>query len=290
MMRREAKNMFGRKQLAWAALLLFISSWYLEQARCQMAEPTLITPVYDQLQAARDGSVDDDESERAVRLARDSGRAEYVSLLLEIAQKRGTGGKRSDVAFEALHAADALADIRMELLAFARNHHNEPWLARCAILILAREYEKETYQLLKSIYDESQVNFVRNAAVEAHTIKSLETRLRAHERPADQIALVLRCFLCDWNTFTLGDKELHGKQFPRAVWTQRRLRELSTEHPKLAAEAVLMDSKYRNRSEVLSRSYREFLSKFLGDDSRTEFGRLMETQKEGLPTIKGTEK
>jgi hypothetical protein len=217
--RREAKNIFRQMRLSLAALLLFITSCYLEQARCQTAEPTRSTAVHNQLQAARDGSSDDNESERAVRLARDSGRAQYVSLLLEIAQKRGTDGRRSDIAFEALHAADALADIRMELLAFARNHHNEPWLARCAILILAREYEKETYQLLKSIYDESKVNFVRNAAVEAHTIKSLETRLRAHERPADQIALVLRCFICDWNTFTLGDKELHSKQFPRAVWT-----------------------------------------------------------------------
>lgn len=239
------------------------------------------------LKGVQQGTVSNEPEEKikAVREARDTGSPEHIPSLLQIAQIYAEPRKDAEnlpwpvrdanLAFEALDAADALGDIKQELLSYAQDHKRRMYLACCAIRILGRDADAGLMAKLEKIHEKSTHNYVRGAVSEARTAFTVNRHLKGLETPREQTAFVLSRFGCDWNPIVEVTQESESRKKPVYVWSQNQLLRLSKLYPAEVARAV-HDLEYASTMDaVYNRSFREYVvNHFLSKEAKIDFRKL----------------
>jgi hypothetical protein len=206
----------------------------------------------------------------SVQQLSEAGGPDTAALLRRVAELSSTTGNRR-VTFDALDGLDKVGDQRSYLLDAARGHAQNKWLAYHAIIVLGRDATyADVWDALSALRSEISDAELLGALALAERVRYLEEQYSSRPEPADRLRFVLDTFRTEWNPITQAGGEIDRGTDPQAVWSQRKLRELSAENPEGTADAVAQA--YRvSVSGPSAWRYRRFLAQFLGPDAQERF-------------------
>lgn len=223
------------------------------------------------LEAYLDGAESDEHVRTAVRRAGAEHRTEMAPTLRRVAETSSASGAPS-VASEALFALRRLGEPLDYFLAAADRHRENKWLAYNALLILGSDAERpDVRERLRSLRSETSDAHLLGAVAIAERVAYLDEQYSALATVDERLSLVLDNFRTDWNPITLEPGKADAGTDPRAVWAQRKLRELSDEDPDRCAQRVAGARPPMEVSEAAADAYRQFLAGFLSEAAAERF-------------------
>ena len=192
--------------------------------------------------------------------------------LRRIAKDSASTGNRM-ATFDALAELRDSGEPREFFLDAIRRHGRDKWLAYHAIIVLGPDaMDDEVWQVLRQVRSEISDAELLGAIALAERVRYLEDTYNGL-RDDERLGYVLNTFRTEWNPISLEGGQVDRGTDPQAVWSQRKLRELSEQNPAAAAAAVA-----RVRREGLNESqawiYRRFLAGFLAPGAQEAFRAL----------------
>jgi hypothetical protein len=180
---------------------------------------------------------------------------------------------------------DALAELRVGgepneyFLDAARRHTEDKWLAYHAIVVLGPEAtDDEIWDVLRKIRSETSDAELLGAIALAERVRYLEDTYAGLASLDERLGYVLNTFRTEWNPITLAGGQVDQGTDPQAIWSQRKLRELSEQDPAAVAAGVA-GAQREGLSEAQAWAYRRFLSQFLAPEALKAF-RAIEPREE----------
>ena len=225
------------------------------------------------------GEVDNPAAREAVVQAGLSADQTRVPLLKEIAQATSTDRNRK-VTFDALYSLWQLGESREYFRENARAHQRNKWLAYYSILVLGSDPDDEkTIEVLIEIKAASTDNQIRGAIAEAERVRFLAGEYGQQQTPQQKSSFLLAHFRSYWNPVSLGESEIGTPANPLAIWSQKKLFELSHESPEVVAQAVFeIDLAKDYGSDSFTKSYRAHIAQFLSEAAREMLRNLEEQE------------
>jgi hypothetical protein len=209
----------------------------------------------------------------SVQQLAEAGGPAAAPLLRRVAEASSSTGNRR-VTFDALDGLEKVGDERSYLLDAARGHAQNKWLAYHAIIVLGRDAtDTEIWDALSALRSEISDGELLGAIALAERVRYVEEQYSTQPEAADRLRYVLDTFRTDWDPITLTSGEIDRGTDPQAVWSQRKLRDLSTQIPEAAAEAVAQAYRVSVSGPAVWR-YRRFLAQFLAPDAQERFRAL----------------
>jgi hypothetical protein len=201
----------------------------------------------------------------------------FAPLLKEIAEATSKDRNRK-VTFDALYSLWQLGEPREYFLENARSHQQNKWLAYYTILILGSDPDDEkTIEALNEVKAVATDNQIRGAIAEAERVRFLAGEYRQQNTAQQRSSFLLANFRSNWNPITLGEAEIGSPANPLALWSQKKLFELSQESPEAVAQAVFeIDLAKDYGSDSFTKSYRAHVAQFLSEEARARLQQLEE--------------
>jgi hypothetical protein len=202
----------------------------------------------------------------------DAGDAAAVPALKQVAGAAST--EYSRIGFDAMDALFRLGEARDYFLDVARAHRDNKGLAYHAIVVLGRDAtDDEVWDVLHAIRQETTDADLLGAIASAERVRYLEDHYQGLPNPHDCLSYALAALRTDWNLLTRSGGDTDRGSDPQAIWSQRKLRELSARDPVGAAQAVAALDRGGLSGRDLWR-YRRFVAGFLAGAAQEDFRRL----------------
>ena len=187
-------------------------------------------------------------------------------------ESASTGDRRA--TFDALAELRERGEPREYFLNAARRHADNKWLAYHAIVVLGADAtDDEVWAVLQQIRSETSDAELLGGIAVAERVRYLEDTYDGLAGFEERLGFVLATFRTDWNPISLAGGQVDRGTDPQAIWSQRKLRELSEQDPAAVAEGVARANR-EGLSEAHAWAYRRFLAEFLTPQARDHFRTL----------------
>jgi hypothetical protein len=190
--------------------------------------------------------------------------------LRRLAEDTATSGNRR-ATFDALHELRGRGEPPDYLLDAARHHADDKWLAYHAIIVLGPDATDDSvWAVLRQVRDETSDAELLGAVALADRVRYLENTYGELTEPAEQIRYVLDTFRTEWNPISQSGGQVDRGTDPQAIWSQRKLHDLSEQHPEQTATAVATANR-EGLDETSTSNYRRFLASFMAEAAQAHF-------------------